>query len=204
MYEMNPTQRKAFEALNDREQRFAIKILSGASGPEAIAAGWPHTNERHLRAGTVRNRPHVHRFLTEMQCALIDDAIMSRNEAMERLTRIARTSITDVIDIKEINWGTDDNPDVQTMWQLRNNEEALETVSELKAGPNGPQIKLHDPLKAIKQMAEMNGWNANVGIDVNNGGTMLEGEVVDVTALSNEALHELVMLQYAGSTDQSE
>ncbi len=50
----------------------------------------------------------------------------------------------------------------------------------------------------------MNGWNANVGIDVNNGGTMLEGEVVDVTALSNEALHELVMLQYAGSTDQSE
>lgn len=203
MHEMTPQQRSAFERLNDREQRFALKILSGSSGPEAIEAGWPHSNERNLRAGAVRNRPHVHAFLTEMQCTLIDDAIMSRNEAMERLTKIARTYITDVVEIKEINWGTEEAPDMQTTWQLRNDTEALETVSELKAGPNGPQVKLHDPLKAIKQMAEMNGWNANINIGVNQGG-LLEGEVIDVKELSNDALHELVMLQYAGPIDTQE
>jgi len=203
MYEMTPQQRAAFERMDDREQRFALKIISGASGAEAIKAGWPDAKGAGIRATTVRHRPKVRAFLTEMQCTLIDDAIMSRNEAMERLTKIARATITDVVDIKEINWGTPEAPDLQTTWHLRNDSDALETVSELKAGPAGPQIKLHDPLKAIKQMAEMSGWNANINVDVNQGG-LLEGEVIDVKELSNDALHELVMLQYAGPTDTQE
>jgi phage terminase small subunit len=137
-----------------------------------------------------------------MQCALIDDAIMSRNEAMERLTRIARTTINDVIETKQVNWGTDEQPDIQVMWQLRDDAEALDAVSEIGAGPAGPKVKLHDPLKAIKQMAEMNGWNANIGVDVNqSGGNTIEGDVIDVKSLSNDALHELVMLQYATPPD---
>jgi len=201
---MNAEQLRAFEALNDREQRFALKILSGSTGREAIEAGWPHTNERHLRAGTVRNRPHVHQFLTAMQCSLVGDAIMSRNEAMERLTKIARTTLNDVIDTVSVNWGTDEEPDIQMMCKLRDDEEALEAIAEISSGPNGPKVKMHDPLKAIKQMAEMNGWNANIGVELNQQGSLIEGEALDVKTLSNDALHELVMLQYAGTTADAE
>lgn len=195
---MNEEQQEAFVQLDDCEQRFAMALLRGATGTEAVKAGWPGAR-RDRSAGAMRNRPRVHAFLTAMQAADMHDVIMTRNEAMERLTRIARTAITDVIDTKQVNWGTEEQPDYQIMWNLKlDNEESLEAVSELKAGPNGPQVKMHDPLKAIKQMADMSGWNASVEIDVNAKG--LTGATIDVEALSNEALHEIVMIDYEATT----
>lgn len=194
---MSEEQQEAFAQLDDCEQRFAMAILQGANGSAALRVGWPgeHPNAGGRTAGMIRNRPRVHAFLTAMQATDMHDVIMSRNEAMERLTRIARTTLADVIDTKQVNWGTEEQPDYQIMWNLRlDNEEALEAVSEVKAGPNGPQVKMHDPLKAIKQMADMSGWNAAVELDVNAKG--ITGATIDVEALSTEALHEIVMIDY--------
>jgi phage terminase small subunit len=184
---MNMEQRQAFEQLTPNEQLYAAAIISGSSRREACRKSGVKMQTGH--------RPAVRKFLTMVSEELLSDAVMSRAEAMERLTTIARTSITDVVDVRQVNWGTDEEPDIQTMWQLRNDEEALSSVQKLSAGPSGPKIELYSSLQAIRQMSDMCGWAINEDV----GALEAEGRTFDVQALSNDTLHELVMVHYANT-----
>ena len=59
---------------------------------------------------------------------------------------------------------TDDNgnPIIQAGWRFKNSAlqsaGALSAISELTAGKRGISIKLHDPKAAIKQLADLQGW----------------------------------------------
>ena len=43
----------------------------------------------------------------------------------------------------------------------------MAAISELTAGPQGLKIKLHDPKAAIKQLGELQGWEAPKKTDLN-------------------------------------
>ena len=104
--------------------------------------------------------------------------------------------------MKKINWGTEEEPDIQTVWQLKDDPEALASVQKLSAGPSGPKVELYSALQAIKQMAEMAGWT--IGANAEGALTVeTDSSVIDVSSMSNETLHELVLNHYA-SRESSE
>jgi phage terminase small subunit len=189
--ELTREQESAFAALDDCEQRFALAILAGKSGEQAVKAGWP--KDESIKHGTVRNRPAVRYFLTKMQSAYISDAIMTRNEAMERLSSIARATIDDVVQVKKVNWGSDEDPDYQVTWTVRDDAPGMAAVKSIGSSPQGPKVELHSPLIALKQLAELAGWVQDPNAPQ---GDLIEGQVVDVSKLSNETLHELVLTYY--------
>ena len=102
---------------------------------------------------------------------------MSKNEMLENLTKMARTTINDVVDTTELlvvtlNKETGEiEEDVrgQTVWQLKMLEDiekgAHSAIKELTAGKQGLTIKMHDQMAAMKQISAMLGYDAPVKTD---------------------------------------
>jgi phage terminase small subunit len=93
-------------------------------------------------------------------------AVMSREEALEKLSLSARVSITDVADFKltEVGKDADGNAIHQTTWVIKNSEdiapEVAACIKSITITQTGPKLELHDQNSAIKQLADMQGWNA--------------------------------------------
>ncbi|MHA3345343.1 DUF1659 domain-containing protein [Yersinia pseudotuberculosis] len=91
---------------------------------------------------------------------------MTYTEAMERLTLMGRTTIHDIATFGNYQIGEDEEgqPVFQASWKFKDSKnikpEHLAAVAELSTGKDGLKIKLHDPKAAIKQLAEMRGWEA--------------------------------------------
>lgn len=196
-FEMNEQQSEAFMELSVEERRFCLAVLQGRTGRQAVRDAYGKEFSGGDYPARIKARPNVKRFLFEMQKADVEPAIMQRKEALARLSRIARTSLDDVIETTQVNYGTEKDPDIQTLWQLRDDPEALAAIASLSAGPNGPKIGMHDPVKAIRQLSEMCGWNYKDREGNPNLPAPIEGEVIDMGKLSNEALAEIVMTKYA-------
>ncbi|MBT0598864.1 terminase small subunit, partial [Klebsiella quasipneumoniae] len=58
----------------------------------------------------------------------------------------------------------DGNPVFQAVWSFKDSllqdPDAMSAISELTTGKDGTKLKMHDPKAAIKQLAEMQGWDA--------------------------------------------
>lgn len=96
----------------------------------------------------------------------INKGVMSREEALERLSIAARIRITDVCEFEDKQIGEDENgnPVMQTVWVTKNSKDIdpdiAACIKSVTVTRNGPKIELHDQLAALKQLADMQGWNA--------------------------------------------
>lgn len=109
----------------------------------------------------------VTKFMHAMQELRFASMIMSRNEMAARLTDLAKTSTSDVVDmhvgrkLKDVETGA--IVDGQTFWSVKPVDEMTNAgtaaIKELSAGKDGMKVKLHDPLIAMKQLAELAGYN---------------------------------------------
>lgn len=110
--------------------------------------------------------------------------ILSRDEAMKILSDMARTSIDDFIEFKTYQAGEDDegNPVNQTAWSFKDSgqitPEAMRSIMEVNATPQGLKLKQHDQKAAIKQLAEMAGWEAPKRHEVGIGETEIAGDLL--------------------------
>jgi phage terminase small subunit len=108
----------------------------------------------------------VQAFLKSVQGEIVDEAIMTREEALKRLSKMGRTSIADIAEFSNSIVGEDDdgNPVFQAVWSFKDSAlqdpDAMSAISELTTGKDGIKLKMHDPKAAIKQLAEMQGWDA--------------------------------------------
>lgn len=172
---MTDAQRALFDQLTVLQQRTAINVLSGMSQRDAYkAAGGKAKSEAaadQVACVMLRNIK-VKAFMDSMLGEAVSDAVMSRQEAMERLTSLARISLADLIEFGTYELGEDGegNPIVQTSFKIRDSAlqdpKALPAIAELTAGRDGIKIKQHSPLQALKQLADLQGWNAPVKQEV--------------------------------------
>ncbi|MER2908670.1 terminase small subunit [Morganella morganii] len=162
-------QKVLFDALTKQQQQFALGILKGLNQTDAYKqAGYKVKTDAAARSQSSRmlTFANVKSFLDSMNEAAVSDAIMTRQEALARLSAIGRASVSEMVEFSEHNMGKDDdgNPVIQAVWRFRDsalqNTQALAAISELTAGKDGIKLKLHDPKAAIKQVAEMQGWEA--------------------------------------------
>lgn len=176
-------QKALFDALTKLQQRFVTNLLEGKNQTEAYKAsgGKAKTDDTaRAQASRMKTFDNVQAFLKSVQYEAVNEAIMTYEEAMERLSVMGRTSIADLATFGTQVVGEDDdgNPVAQSVWSFKNaselKPEQMAAISELTAGKDGLKIKLHDPKAAIKQLAEMRGWEAPKKTELSgpNGGAI--------------------------------
>lgn len=167
-------QKVLFDALTKLQQKFVLGIMKGLNQTDAYKkAGGKANSEKAagVSASQIFGNLRVKSFLDAMNAVALSDAVMTRQEALERLSAIGRASVSEMVEFGEHNMGADDdgNPVIQAVWRFKDsalqNPQALSAISELTAGKDGIKLKLHDPKAAIKQIVDMQGWEAPKSID---------------------------------------
>lgn len=162
-------QQQLFDALTPLQQNFSLAIIKGKNQTDAYKAakGKAKTPEAiRNSASQIFTNLGVQAFLKSVQGEVVDEAIMSREEALKRLTALGRTSLFDLAEFRNYVASEDEDgePVMQATWSFKDSAlvtpEAMAAIAELTAGPQGLKIKLHDPKAAIKQLAELEGWEA--------------------------------------------
>lgn len=175
-FKMTEEQKALFDKLTALQQQIALNSISGMSDIDSYknSSGKAKTiKAMEASVSQILSNHKVVAFLDAMKEVAVNNAIMSREEMMERLSNIGRVSINDLVE-----WGsytvTDDNGEKakQSVWAVKEsamqNPEAMATISELSAGKDGIKIKQHSPLAAMKQLAELAGYEAPKQIEVAN------------------------------------
>lgn len=117
----------------------------------------------------------VSRMLKNAKCKAFYDslmnkaqsnAVLTKQEALERLSRSAKVTIKDVADFRNVRIGEDKdgNPVYQTVWTIKNAEDMPDHVAacikSVTVTKDGPKVELYDGHAAIKQLMDMLGWEA--------------------------------------------
>ena len=171
---MTPEQKTLFDQLTELQQRTAINVLAGMTQRAGYyAAGGTAENDKAADAIASRmlTDAKVKAFMDAMKEAAVSEAVMSRTEALEKLSALARTDLKDLVEFGEYELGDDGegNPVIQSSWRIRDSAlqdpAKMAAISELTASKEGIKIKTHSPLAAIKQLADMQGWDAAKKVD---------------------------------------
>ena len=183
-------QQQLFDALTALQKKFALAIVKGKNQTDAYKAAKGKAKGDAIRAAASRMYANVNvqAFLSSIQTSEVNEAIMTREEALKRLSKMGRTSIADIADFSNSIVGEDEdgNPVFQAVWSFRNSSlqdpDAISAISELTTGKDGIKLKMHDPKAAIKQLAEMEGWEAPKKSEVSGpGGGPVKTETVSMT-----------------------
>ncbi|MBJ9534162.1 terminase small subunit [Citrobacter freundii] len=174
-------QQQLFDVLTPLQKKFSLAIIKGKNQTDAYKAAKGKAKGDAIRAAASRMYANVNvvAFLKSVQGEVVDEAIMGREEALKRLTSLGRASLFDLAEFRNGMIGEDENGDpiFQASWSFKDSAlltpEAMAAIAELTAGPQGLKIKLHDPKAAIKQLAELQGWEAAKVVDnVSSDGSM--------------------------------
>ncbi|MDE9463552.1 terminase small subunit [Xenorhabdus bovienii] len=187
-------QKVLFDALTPLQQKFALGILKGLNQVDAYrkAGGKAEGDSAHVQASRMISFDKVKTFLAVMNQEAVSDAVMSRQEALERLSTMGRVSLHDIAEFRNSQIGEDDEgqPVFQASWQFKDsalqNPAALSAISELTTGKDGIKLKLHDPKAAIRQLSELMGWDAPKKTEL----TGANGGPIQHTDLTEEELED--------------
>ena len=156
--------------LTSLQRKYVINIVSSSmSQREAyVAAGGKSKTPDGQDAAASRMLADVkvRPFYDSLLNAAATTAVMTKEQALERLSKSASVTIADVCDFKVVQVGEDENGDpvFQTTWTMKNSEDIpphiAASIKSVTATKQGPKIELHDSHGAIKQLSDMLGWNA--------------------------------------------
>lgn len=162
--------------LTHLQRQTVINIVSkNMSNREAyIAAGGKSSTGTSADTSVSRmlSLDKVKAFYNALMDSAATEAVMTREEALIRLTRLARVTINDIaeFDEKVIGENADGDPIIQTVWRMRGSNElsahAASAIKSVTAQRGGAKIEMHDPLAAIKQLADMQGWSASKKLEL--------------------------------------
>ena len=172
---MTPQQQALWSAMTHIQKTVAPYLLAGKQYAEAYRLARPDQAARMKKstltntAWQIANNKNVVAWLEAMREQIISNAIMTREEALERLSIIARANLNDLIDFGEYRLGEENGqPIIQSTWRIKPQAqmtpEAIATISEITSGKEGIKIKQHSALAALKQLSEMMGWDAPVKV----------------------------------------
>ena len=188
-------------ALTPKKEAFSLAYLETGNASEAYRRAYSAEKMKpetiHKRASELLADREVAGRIAELQQAAASAVVMSRQEALERLSGFARIDLADLIEFAEHEVGVDENGQsiIQTAWRIKDSSlqdpKKLAAIAELSAGRDGIKIKTHSPLQAIQQLAKMQGWESATKHELSGpgGGPV---ETVDLSRLSDAAIAELM------------
>lgn len=155
-------------ALTQKQEAFALAYFETGNASEAYRRSY---NAANMKPETVTNKAHalikrgdVRARLDELNASAVSSVVMTRKEALERLSTFARTDLSDLVEFGSYEIGEQDGqPVMQASWHIRDSilqdPKKLAAISELSATKDGIKIKTHSPLQAIQQLAKLQGWD---------------------------------------------
>lgn len=168
--ELTPEIMKLADPLTKLQRATVINLVTGKMSQRQAyraAGGTAKTDET---ADAVVSRmlsdEKVKAFHDALIGAAAKTAVMTREEALQRLTAIARTSAKDLANFRRVQVGEeeDGSPVYQTVWEFKNAgdlpDDMAGAVTEVGTGRDGLKFKVVGQAAAIKQLADMEGWNA--------------------------------------------
>lgn len=205
---MNAEQKLLFDELSLLAQKVCVNVLAGMTQRQAYyeAGGTAKSDESaDATVSQLLSNPKVKLFMDSMKAEAVSSAVMSRQEALEKLSNLARTDLKDLVEFGEYELGSDGdgNPIVQASWRIKDSAmqdpNKMAAISELTAGKDGIKIKTHSPVTAIQQLAKMQGWESAKKFELSgkDGGPI---QVQNVDELTDEQLAAIA----AGGADDSE
>lgn len=188
--------------LTAKQEAFCLAYLETGNATEAYRRVYrcdsmkPETVNRNAKSLLDHNK--IATRLQELNKDAVSSAVMSRREAMERLSSFARTDLADLIEFGSYELGADDNgaPVIQASWKVRDSvmqdPAKLAAITELSATKDGIKIKTHSPLQAIQQLAKMQGWESASKFEHSSPDGSMSPAPLDASKLSDAALKELM------------
>jgi phage terminase small subunit len=201
-FTMNEEQLAAYTTCSTLERKFVINIVRHNMTQRVAyyAAGGKANSDTtaDVTASRMYRNVRVRAFYHSLMHKEVGDAIMARDEALTILSNIGRTSVKDVVDFKEVILEGEDGPIRQTIFVGKDgneiSEESAKAISEVSVGSGGIKIKLHSVPGAIKQLADMEGWNAAKKTEL----TGQDGGAIEVATDKDLARRVAYMLAKAG------
>ncbi|BDH45744.1 hypothetical protein TUM12370_17880 [Salmonella enterica subsp. enterica serovar Choleraesuis] len=187
---LTPEQQQLFDVLTPLQKKFVTWVIKGKNQTEAYkkAGGKSKGDAARSKASQIGSNSNVLAFLQSVQGELIDEAIMTREEALKRLSKMGRTSIADIANFSNSIVGEDEDgqPVFQAVWSFKDSSlqdpDAMSAIAELSTGKDGIKLKMHDPKSAIKQLAELEGWEAPKKTEMSGpDGAPVRTEVTNLT-----------------------
>lgn len=155
--------------LTPKQEQFCLAYLETGNASEAYRRAYSaqnmSTNVIHNKASALLAKGEVRVRIDGIRARSETAAVMGRQEALERLSMMARTSLSDLVEFGSHELGEDENgnPIIQSAWKIKDSvlqdPKQLASISELAASKDGIKIKTHSPLHAIQQLAKMQGWD---------------------------------------------
>ena len=172
--ELSDEQLEMFKGLTKLQKSVSLKKLEGLKDVEAYRQGGgkaKNANSQQASASEILCNPNVRQFIDSFNGHLISDAIMTREEMLERLTYMARTSLSDIVEFHENVVIEDEETGEkvrQSFWSIREDVDPnkLKSITKLTASPRGISIETHDEKAAMKQIADIEGFNAAVRLAI--------------------------------------
>lgn len=170
---LTPEQEILFKKLTKLQKGLALHYLDGKKPAEAHRlAGGKCKNEKSRKdlAAQILANHSVRAFVDSVEKKVAEEVqtskIMSRQEALERLSLMGRAKLSDVLEIATVTLTDDEGKKYQeskvAFKGLDNlNELGDISLSEIKINQKTGEItiKQHDQKAAIKQVSEMLGYN---------------------------------------------
>lgn len=166
--------------LTPKQEKFCLVYLKTGNASEAYRQAYDASNMKpesvNRKAKDVLDNVKITSRLAELNEKAVTDAVMTRQEALERLTNFARTDLSGLVEFGTFEVGHDGrgNPVIQSVWKIKDSvlqdPAKMAAIAELTAGRDGIKIKTHSPLQAIQQLAKMQGWEAAAKIDHTTNG----------------------------------
>ncbi len=158
-------------ALTQKQEAFALAYFETGNASEAYRRSYNAENMSpnviHNKASALMAKGDVRVRIEQLRAKAETASVMSRQEALERLSTFARADLSDLVEFGAYELGQDDDgkPIVQAAWKIRDSvlqdPKKLAAISELSAGRDGIKIKTHSPLQAIQQLAKLQGWDVH-------------------------------------------
>lgn len=176
-------------ALTPKQERFCLAYLKTGNASEAYRLAYDATNSKpetvHRTAKELIDTPKIAARIKELNQEAVSDAVMTRREALERLSQFARTDLADLVEFGSYELGETEEgqPIVQATWRFKDSvlqdPIKMASISELAATKDGLRIKTHSPLAAIQQLAKMEGWESASKIDHTSSDSSMTPREID-------------------------
>lgn len=172
MMSLTPEQQSLSDQCTKLQRLLVLGVVSGKSNRQAYRdAGGRAKDDKtaDASASEILSNPKVDAFYRSMIESVVSDAIMTRAEALERLSLMGRTRITDIVEFDTVEVMTkgedgEEEPKTQTIWRMKDsaelNELAAASIKSVTFTKQGPKIEMHDAKGAMELLGKWQGWEA--------------------------------------------
>lgn len=169
---MTPEQQALADKLTNLQRGVVLGVVAGKSQRQAYfdAGGKSKSDDAaDVVVSRMLGTARVKAFYDSLVSNVAKGAILTRERALERLTLMAETEITDILEfvtvpVKKVGNDGEEEIAEETIWRMKDSPEverrAKAAIKSVTMTKQGPKIEMYDARDAISQIAKMEGWEA--------------------------------------------